>query len=182
MLFTLTHIGTFNTCIQALSLLHQIQQNNQIITDRYYRALYQSLLDKRLLTASKQSLFLNLIYKSLKQDSSINRLRAFVKRMLQICGYLGIPFVCASLFLIGELARNQPGLWSMITVGEDGAEEVFIDAIDPDEVVHADVDLEEIEPVKNAGTIGTGYDGLKRDPLFCNAGVTCLWELVWQPV
>ena len=162
MLFTLTHIGTFNTCIQALTLLNYIQQTHQSTTDRYYRALYQSLLDKRLLTASKQSLYLNLLFKSLKQDTSINRIRAFIKRILQVCNYLSIPFICASLFLIGQVSKTHSGIWGMVNIAEDGQEETFNDE-ETEKILKVDENL---------------YDGLKRDPLFSNASKTCLWELI----
>ena len=35
-------------------------------------------------SASKQTAFLNLIYKSLKVDTQLNRTKAFVKRLLQV--------------------------------------------------------------------------------------------------
>jgi ribosome biogenesis protein MAK21 len=177
MLFTLTHVGTFNTCIQALTLLHRIQQNYQSITDRYYRALYQTLLDKRILTASRQSLYLNLLFKSLKQDTAMNRISSFVKRMLQVCAYLGTPFVCATLFLIGQLALTHSGIWSLITVAEDGAEEQFVDAADSDEEVTVDSEEKVVKPKAAKKSDGV-YDGMKREPLYSDASKSCLWELV----
>ncbi|KAJ3213044.1 hypothetical protein HK099_007613 [Clydaea vesicula] len=175
MLFTLTHIGTFNTCIQSLTLLHQILQNHPRITDRYYKTLYQTLFDKRLLTASKQSLYLNLLYKSLKQDESLTRMESFIKRILQICFYLSTPFVCACLYLIGELGKTRQGIWSMITVGEDGIEENFIDMVEETE----EGENEELKEDTNLPkSVSKKYDGLKRDPLYSNAELSCLWELI----
>ena len=43
------------------------------LTDRYYTSLYSKLLDPEIKTSSKQSQFLNLIYKSMKSDSSERR-------------------------------------------------------------------------------------------------------------
>ena len=43
------------------------------MTDRYYTALYVKLLDPELKSSSKQSMFLNLVYKSMKSDPSDRR-------------------------------------------------------------------------------------------------------------
>lgn len=71
----------------------------------------------------------------------------------------------------------------MITVAEDGADEKFVDAVDSDE--EAAKPVEEVEgeekekvavkaPVKSDGI----YDGMKREPLYSDASMSCLWELV----
>lgn len=80
----------------------------QVVQPRYYRALYATLLDSRLASSSKQAMFLNLLFKSLKVDQDLIRVRAFVKRFLQVlssgvgCG--GDPsFICGGLFLLGEV-------------------------------------------------------------------------------
>ncbi|KAL3897440.1 MAG: hypothetical protein SGCHY_003409 [Lobulomycetales sp.] len=175
MLFTLSHVkASFSTCVQSLTLLFRIQEVHQGITDRYYRALYQSLLDKRILTASRQALFLNLLFRSLKSDNSMDRVCSFVKRMLQVCSMLGTPFVCATIFLIGQLAKSKPGILTMIKVEEDG-DEVFVDARDPDDDAENDSKL---EPSEVGNKQSSRYDGLKRDPLYSAAKSSCLWELV----
>ena len=50
-----------------------------------------------------QAIFLNLLFKSLKSDPETNRVKAFLKRMLQVCSNHAPPFVCGSLFLISEV-------------------------------------------------------------------------------
>ena len=78
-IFKVTHSSNFNTSIQALMLIQQISAAKHYSADRFYRTLYESLLDPRLLNSSKQIMYLNLLYRSLKADVSIKRVKAFVK-------------------------------------------------------------------------------------------------------
>ena len=126
-LFKITHIGTFNTSIQALALIFQVSQAQaritpstsassstpnahgaggavKSVTDRFYRTLYDSLLDPRLLSSSKQTMYLNLLFGAMKADEEINRVMAFVKRLCQLFGLMGVPFLSGALFLLGEVS------------------------------------------------------------------------------
>ena len=51
-----------------------------------------------------QAMFLNLLFKSVKSDPEINRVKAFLKRILQICSTHSPPFICGCLFLISEVS------------------------------------------------------------------------------
>lgn len=55
-------------------------------------------------------MFLNLLYKSLKADIVLRRIKAFVKRLLQVSAEQNPSFVCGALFLISELMKAKPGL------------------------------------------------------------------------
>lgn len=71
---------------------------------------YRKLLDPALATCSKPSMFLNLVYKSLKADVVLRRVKAFVKRLLQVtCGQMP-PFICGTLYLLSELLKVKPEL------------------------------------------------------------------------
>ena len=54
-IFRITHTGTFNTSIQALRLIFRVSTIQKNTSDRFYRTLYESLLDPRLILTSKQS-------------------------------------------------------------------------------------------------------------------------------
>lgn len=75
----------------------------QFITDRFYRALYDILLHKDLFKSSKQTMFLNVLYKTLKNDNNMARTVAITKRLLQVCMIQKAPFVCGTLFLLSEV-------------------------------------------------------------------------------
>jgi hypothetical protein len=103
-LFKITHAGTFNTSLQALSLIFQVCQSRAAVSDRFYRTLYDSLHDERLMTSSKQAMYLNMLFKALKADTNQARVMAFVKRLLQMLGIHQPPFICGALYLLGEVS------------------------------------------------------------------------------
>jgi ribosome biogenesis protein MAK21 len=174
-LYRITHSSNFNTGIQALILIQMITQAKGVITDRYYRTLYESVLDPRLVTSTKQVMYLNLLYKSLKTDLSGKRVQAFVKRLIQSLSIHDAPFICSALYLINELGNTFPNVATMLTTPEledEDEEEHFVDV------------PEDGEPAKNGGKPSTArahdtsYDARKRDPLHANADRSCLWELL----
>ena len=109
-LFKIVHASTLNVSIQALMLIHQVVDISDRASDRYYNAFYRKLLDLESKTLSKQNLILNLFYNSVKKDIHLNRMKAFVKRLIQICMYQGVPFVTGSFLLIAELMRSEKKL------------------------------------------------------------------------
>ena len=179
-LFRITHSSNFNTSIQALMLIQQLTQSHQIGTDRFYRTLYESLLDPRVATSSKQSLYLNLLFKALKNDMNVRRVKAFVKRIVQVLGMHQPGFICGVFYLIRELEKTFVGLRSLYEQPEDNdsdEEEVFRDVPDEDDEPPVVDETANSKPQKPTN----GYDPRKRDPEHSNADKTCLWELVSLP-
>ncbi|XP_054831862.1 CCAAT/enhancer-binding protein zeta [Eublepharis macularius] len=200
-LFKVLHIVNFNTSVQALMLLFQVMDSNQTVSDRYYTALYKKLLDPGLALCAKQSMFLNLIYKSLKADIVLRRVKAFVKRLLQVTCSQMPPFTCGTLYLVSELLKIKPGLWVHLQDHvESDDEEHFHDLEETEEeeakLVNMDTEkeknrMEESVKVHDAhsraswvhhqnlagGKNLNSYDPLHRNPLYCGADRTSLWEL-----
>ncbi|KAG8839027.1 hypothetical protein FRB91_007236, partial [Serendipita sp. 411] len=79
-LFRITHEASFNVSIQSLMLIQRVSETKTSVHARYFRTLYASLQDHRLATSSKQAMYLNLLFKSLKMDNNNARVKAFVKR------------------------------------------------------------------------------------------------------
>ncbi|KZT50478.1 CBF-domain-containing protein [Calocera cornea HHB12733] len=153
LLFRITHSATFNISVQALVLVFHVMAENKTIVDRFHRTLYESLFDPRLLTASKQTMYLNLLFRALKADTSIERQMAFVKRIFQALTLHQPPFICGAAYLMGELLTDKPELRhllksnsALIATPEDGDTE---------------------KP----------YDPRKREPLYANASKSGLWEV-----
>jgi ribosome biogenesis protein MAK21 len=46
--------------------------------------VYEALSSPDLRTSSKHSMFLNLLYRTIKSDVSVQRVSAFLKRLLQV--------------------------------------------------------------------------------------------------
>ncbi|TIC76117.1 CBF-domain-containing protein [Wallemia mellicola] len=150
-LFRITHTGTFNIAIQALQLINQVTIIKETISDRFYRTLYESLLDQRLSTSSKQSMYLNLLFSAVKRDPSNARVAAFVKRILQMLLGQSPSFICGAFYHLNGLLSSHPSLRAMLDDGEEN------DA---------------------GGVASTSYDKFKRDPQYSNAQHSCLWELL----
>ncbi|KAK7193341.1 hypothetical protein DPSP01_010995 [Paraphaeosphaeria sporulosa] len=172
-IFQITHSANFNTSIQAMSLIQQISSTKHFSTDRFYRTLYESLLDPRLIETSKHIMYLNLLYRALKADTSIKRVQAFIKRLLQIIHLHEPPFICGVLYLINELIIQFPSIRTMVTAPEDNAD-------DSGEEHYDDVpeDGETAAPKKQSETKRAHYDARKRDPSHADADLSCLWELL----
>ncbi|WFD25123.1 RNA-binding ribosome biosynthesis protein mak21 [Malassezia nana] len=179
-LFRITHTHSFNIAIQALQLIFQVaiaipahgettRSFSSKISDRYYRTLYESMLDARLTTTSKQAMYLNLVYKSIKADDDLERVKAMIKRLCQILQLQEPPFIVGTLVLLSEVFRARPSLRSMMTDPEEEGLEHFRD-------------VDEEAPSTNAAAPSTShsasYDGRKRDPRFAHAGDSALWDLL----
>ena len=172
-LFKVTHSSNFNTSIQALMLIQQLNGSHQGSVDRFYRTLYESLLDPRLLTSSKQALYLNLLFRALKSDLNAKRIQAFAKRLLQVVAMHQPSFTCGTLYLLRELEGVFPALSIFIdqhTEASDEEEEDFRD-------VPETQDLPRSSPLPFPQHTKAAYDGRKRDPSHANASESSLWEL-----
>ncbi|KAG1856058.1 ribosome biogenesis protein [Suillus subalutaceus] len=160
-LFLITHTSTFNTSLQALLLIQQISSSlshlpessssalSKSIVDRYYRTLYQSLHDGRLASSSKQTMYLNLLFKSLKADDNSERVKSFVRRFVQVLASGsagGTEFIVGGLYLLGELFSTVPGLRDLSRGSRSTSEEQ--------------------------------YDPRKRDPQFAHPSASPLFELI----
>ncbi|KAK4938941.1 RNA-binding ribosome biosynthesis protein mak21 [Elasticomyces elasticus] len=170
-LFKITHSSNFNTSVQAMMLIQQLSSSHKASNDRFYRVLYESLLDPRLIIASKQQLYLNLLHRSLKADLNVKRVKAFVKRLLQILSLHEPSFICGAFFLIQDLESTFPSLSGLTDQPEDhdDDEEVFRD-------VDEDADDNQAQaPEKPQGNL---YDGHKRVPEHANADNSCAWEIL----
>lgn len=160
-LFRITHSSNFNTSVQALVLIHQVTSKANLNSDRYFKTLYESLLDPRLVTSSKQGIYLNLLYKSLKQDSEVARVEAFVKRILQICSnWLNIGAVSGMFFLLTQLEKSVPQIRNL-----------FLNTPVDHEYESDSAETDDKKRSKDE------YDSRKRDPKYANADKSSLWEI-----
>lgn len=134
-LFLITHTSTFNISLQALMLILQVSSSlpasapststseptslSASITGRFYRTLYSSLFDQRLSSSNKQAMYLNLLFKALKADTNMERVKAFVRRFVQILvagvgGTGGVEFITGGLYLLGEVSSVRYHLLSIL--------------------------------------------------------------------
>ena len=204
-LFRLTHnASSIGVATQALLLLHQLMTSRNSVSDRFYRALYAVLISPELTRSTKAPMFLALLFKALKSDSSPRRVAAFTKRLLQVATEAPANFACGCLVMISELMKGRPGLWNSVMQGEEregDAVEKFVDIDEGVEIEHGkeddDDDDEDHKKKKKKSTsddarrkeeveqqqqqqwpLASGYDMRKREPQFANAERSCFWELL----
>ncbi|GBG26934.1 CCAAT/enhancer-binding protein zeta [Hondaea fermentalgiana] len=113
-LFKMVHVSSFATATQALMLLLQIMLARNALSDRFFRTLYAKLYSDELRSSSKQTMFLNVLFRAIKSDVVLPRIRAFVKRMLQVAANSSAPFAAGVLVLVSAIARQRPALRDMI--------------------------------------------------------------------
>ncbi|KAJ1831207.1 RNA-binding ribosome biosynthesis protein mak21 [Coemansia sp. RSA 2706] len=157
--FQVAHAGNFNTVVQSLVLLQQIARVRPAIGDRFYRTLYDSLLDPRLDHTSKKAMYLNVLFRALKSDTSIARVSAFVKRIMQVCLHSQAEFASGALFVVSQVLELHPQLYDMVSQSDDNK------ADDKPEAKPEEKPEEKPE-----------YDALKRDPRYAHAESSCAWE------
>lgn len=124
MLFQLVHSKNFNVGVQALMLLDKISSKNQIVSDRFYRALYSKLLLPSAMNTSKEEMFIGLLLRAMKNDLNLKRVSAFAKRLLQVSLQQPPQYACACIFLLSEVLKARPPLWNMVLQNELADEEL----------------------------------------------------------
>lgn len=134
-LFRIVHSAAFTTSTQALMLISYIalvdenapkkskggeksdDSEHSLIT-RFYRALYDKLLNSELPTRARNTLFLNLLFRSMKRDPSPERIMAFVKRLMICVTQCSSNIAAGFIFLIAEVCRHRPEVLQMVTAIE----------------------------------------------------------------
>jgi len=104
-MYKIVHLAPFNISLQALLLIRQLENN-----DRYYNALYKKIFDERLISTSHQAICIHLIYKSLWDDTCIERIIVFMKRIYQVCLYAPVPLICGIFCMVSRLMRKHKGI------------------------------------------------------------------------
>lgn len=122
-LYRMSHSSNVSTFIEALGFIYQlVKVRHGSDGDRYYRTLYDSLLDNRLYSSSKLAKYLVLVLKSIAGDSDLARSRAFAKRLIQTaCQWPEIGAVAALCYV----ASRTNGVEELV---KDGAHENVYDA------------------------------------------------------
>jgi ribosome biogenesis protein MAK21 len=130
------------------------QQSQEQLSKRYYRALYSTLLTDQAMTNRKEKEYLNLLFRSIKNDPILHRAMAFVKR-ISICAFhASPPLAAALLFMISELVQARPALKVMLS---------SVDAYVTEE--NEDNNDTTTRGEKDISLLGS-YDAMKREPEF----------------
>jgi ribosome biogenesis protein MAK21 len=76
--------------------------------NRFYRAVFAKLSIPSFLSGGKHlTMFFNLLYKTMKNDTDSDRVLAFAKRLICTTFHTGAPVAAASLFLLNEIMKTH---------------------------------------------------------------------------
>lgn len=114
-IYRLIYLSNISIAFQALSLLLQLVLVQDEKHDRFYNALYRKMVDPGILNVNNKitSLYFHIIHRSIQQDSSVPRAKAFIKRLLQMTLSFPPPKACGALIVISKILRSRPELMSV---------------------------------------------------------------------
>lgn len=106
-LYHMSHSQNVGTLVEALSFIFQLlKQSKEIGVDRFYKALYDSLSDPRLVASAKLGKFLLLLLRAtaeLRAEAEQSRANAFAKRELEVaCGWLDAGGAASLIHVAGR--------------------------------------------------------------------------------
>ncbi len=116
--------------------------------NRYYKSLYEILLNREIVNSKFLRDFLKLTIESLLFDTNNTRVCSFMKRLISVGYCAEPPFIACVLVIISQVLRNKNKLWKVI----------------------------ETPFSKTTETRGK-FDNSKRDPQYTNADEFPLFEL-----
>lgn len=160
-LYKICHLVNFNIAAQALQLIYQVLSSKNYVPDRFYNVLYRKLQDKSFGQSSANSAFLNLIFKAIVRDESLNRIKGFIKRLLQMSSYQTPNVACGILYLISEVMKEKPELcikdqplYQKALDDDDDDGEVYEDVKDEDDDCEVEEKHEIKKEVEDIGNLG----------------------------
>ncbi|CAF1268772.1 unnamed protein product, partial [Didymodactylos carnosus] len=178
------------------------------IDDRYYNCLYKKLSEPEWKSSKMLSLFLNLLYKSLMKDTMEMRIKSFLKRLLQICLFNDVPFICGILLLISEVLKKHQLGYQLLNytqrpnfsastklAADDDEDEHFQDVTEEEQSENHIVPIsteeqptsswlhKNLQPTKSSTSnrsfsMDSTYDLYKRNPLYSGSEYCCMHELI----
>ncbi|XP_038898077.1 CCAAT/enhancer-binding protein zeta [Benincasa hispida] len=136
MLFQLVHSKNFNVAVQGFMLLDKVSSKNQVVSDRFFRALYSKLLLPAAMNSSKAEMFIGLLLRAMKNDVNLKRVAAYAKRILQVALQQPPQYACGCLFLLSEVLKARPSLWNMVLQNESVDDELehFEDVVEEENI------------------------------------------------
>jgi ribosome biogenesis protein MAK21 len=187
-MFHIAYVSHFNVAIESLRVIWKIIEaaNNDTLTRAYYTLLYNKMMDPDLKNSTKISIFLNIVLKSVKADTNMNRSKAIVKRLLQSCFMNGAAYTCSALIIVRSMMLTKPALRSLLTQSdefihkgdneEDEDEEKYFDRPDVGEEETFKFKFDSKETAEKEVKL-VYYNPRENTPEKSGAELSALWEL-----
>ena len=155
--------------IQLLFLIFQIQNQVNSFSDRFFRIIYDTLLDANLPNSTSIDIFFDVLLVSLQKDSHPNRIISIIKRLLQLTLISNQAFTATALIVVSKLLTTHSSLKQYIQPTQ-----LSSNLADEEEENFKDVDMpvEENEnktPKTQTKDKSLDYNPTNRDPKYSNA-------------
>ena len=142
-LFKLAHTSVPRVKIQILLVQFHILKNDQYSSqnlNRYYRVVYEMVLNPTIINSNLNEIFLELLYNCIKDDLVSDRAHSFIKRLLQIAIHSEANVVVSILALIQKVGKARTDLSAYDITGKtmknllnDDDEEIPMDAVESED-------------------------------------------------
>jgi ribosome biogenesis protein MAK21 len=131
-----------NVCVQSLALIWQIlsvvkapqdygkgstisdKNTPKLSRDPFYRCLYSVIQFPQIYTCSRVKIFLNVLFKAIKNDHSKTRVLAMVKRLLQCAMNVNVQSMASVMYIISNVAETHQFIYNAVQ-RRDKAEEII---------------------------------------------------------
>jgi ribosome biogenesis protein MAK21 len=198
--FRMAHIMPERTRIQILIFIFQIVKGDMYsdLAERFMTLLYSTLTNASLISSSLSEQYFDLLFSALSQDYHETRILGFVKRLFSTGIHCSGRVILTILVFFGKLLQEKPILRNLLTFKKESEKPVgkilqiksrkWKTEEEGVEVVNTGTKIEEEEEESNQAikeeTSSTKneieeYNSLKRNPKYCGADLTSLWELVF---
>lgn len=94
--------------------IQTIEDSNNSLLDRYYKALYEVISLKEVLVSKNIKDYLKLVMNSLMSDSNTTRLVNLIKRLLQSTFLAEPQVICCVLIIVSHVINKNKSLWPYI--------------------------------------------------------------------
>lgn len=187
--FRFCHVSTSRISIQILLFLFQILKTDLYskVAERYLSLLYGFLDSPKVYESRLLEQFFDLLYTIVVADFSTDRVCAFFKRLFMTTLHCETRVVVATMVFFARVVQERPAVGVLLKNPHQGVQDQVQEEEDEQ---YQDVELSDGEngaahkngtngaPKKESGSSkSVGYDPMKRNPLYANAGKAGLPEV-----
>lgn len=90
------------------------EESHELLLDRYYKSLYELILQKDVLNSRNLKEYLKLVISSCMFDQNTHRSLAILKRLIQTSTLAEPSYICCVLIIVSHVIQNKNQLWKYV--------------------------------------------------------------------
>lgn len=90
------------------------EDSHELLLDRYYKSLYELILQKDVLNSRNLKEYLKLVISSCMFDQNTHRCLAILKRLIQTSTLAEPSYICCVLIIVSHVIQNKNQLWKYV--------------------------------------------------------------------